>query len=367
MPVPHPRDESDANLPDPELDPLLNPLLAAHMGRWAEVYFANPPEKRGQAISDLLRELNSSSAGTASIPYINDAKGNGEADASGAPDSSPVAEEPVLICRACAYNNSAGHSFCGMCGATLPVSPEGNAPQPPEDVLRARVSWSKHEPSTSGQSAQYALDPAASGRYDSSEPAFALPKNFSKVRIESEPVPYRQRLSMAAALAILLTVLGYIAWHGVAVLSSAPSLGSALSSASAQSAAAASARLPGTAPKDQTASAGTESRMTAPAAVDSSPKPAERGGGAEELATAERYLNGDQGTPRDSSEAAQWLWKAVGKGNLAATMALSDLYLRGDGVTKSCDQARLLLDAASRKGQTAATERLRNLQAFGCE
>jgi TPR repeat protein len=91
------------------------------------------------------------------------------------------------------------------------------------------------------------------------------------------------------------------------------------------------------------------------------------GSGAEDLATAERYLNGTQGRHRDSGEAAQWLWKAVGKGNLAATMALSDLYLLGDGVPKSCDQARLLLDAAARKGGRAAAVRLRNLPAFGCE
>jgi TPR repeat protein len=78
-------------------------------------------------------------------------------------------------------------------------------------------------------------------------------------------------------------------------------------------------------------------------------------------------LSGNHGMTRDSREAAQWLWKAVGKGNLAATMALSDLYLRGDGVPKNCDQARLLLDAAARKGGTTAAQRLRNLQAFGCE
>jgi TPR repeat protein len=48
-------------------------------------------------------------------------------------------------------------------------------------------------------------------------------------------------------------------------------------------------------------------------------------------------------------------------------MALADLYLKGDGVTKSCDQAHVLLDAAARKGSRAAAERLRHLQAFGCE
>ena len=81
---------------------------------------------------------------------------------------------------------------------------------------------------------------------------------------------------------------------------------------------------------------------------------------------AQRYLNAGPGTMRDSREASAWLWKAVAKQNLTATMLLSDLYLRGDGVTKSCDQARLLLDAAARKGGTAAAQRLRNLQAFGC-
>ena len=89
--------------------------------------------------------------------------------------------------------------------------------------------------------------------------------------------------------------------------------------------------------------------------------------GAEDLATAEKYLSGTQGIPRDSREAASWLWRAVGKGNPTATLVLSDLYLRGDGVPKSCDQARLLLDAAARKGQHAAGERIRNLQAFGCQ
>jgi TPR repeat protein len=90
-------------------------------------------------------------------------------------------------------------------------------------------------------------------------------------------------------------------------------------------------------------------------------------GGSEELVKAEKYLNAGPGVTRDTQEGAKWLWKAVAKQNLTATLLLSDLYLRGDGVTKSCDQARLLLDAAARKGGKAAAERLRNLQAFGCQ
>jgi len=52
-----PNDPDKDSLPDPKLNPLLNPLLAAHMGRWAEVYFTSPPEKRDEAVAELLREL----------------------------------------------------------------------------------------------------------------------------------------------------------------------------------------------------------------------------------------------------------------------------------------------------------------------
>jgi TonB family protein len=51
--APVPADE----LADPELNPLLNPVLEQNMGRWAQVYLTSPPEKRPQAVADLLREL----------------------------------------------------------------------------------------------------------------------------------------------------------------------------------------------------------------------------------------------------------------------------------------------------------------------
>jgi cytoskeletal protein RodZ len=90
------------------------------------------------------------------------------------------------------------------------------------------------------------------------------------------------------------------------------------------------------------------------------------GDGLQELETAKGYLNGVQGGVRDSNMAAKWLWKSVAKKNTEATVLLSDLYLKGDGVQHDCDQARLLLDAAAIKHSAAAAERLRNLQAYGC-
>ena len=88
--------------------------------------------------------------------------------------------------------------------------------------------------------------------------------------------------------------------------------------------------------------------------------------GALDLRLAQRYLGGSMGV-RDPSEAAKFLWKAVSKQNTAAALLLSDLYLRGDGVPKSCDQARLLLVAAAKRGSPQAAQQLHNLESQGCQ
>ena len=82
---------------------------------------------------------------------------------------------------------------------------------------------------------------------------------------------------------------------------------------------------------------------------------------------AQKYLNGSNGVQRNTSEAAHWLWKSIADHNSAALLPLADLYLKGDGVSKNCDQARVLLDSAARKGVAGAGERLRYLPAFGCQ
>lgn len=116
----------------------------------------------------------------------------------------------------------------------------------------------------------------------------------------------------------------------------------------------------------------TESENTAPApatATEAEPESAQATedspSSSEELRVAEHYLSGPRGS-RDTTEAAKWLWKAVGKQNTQATLLLADLYARGDGVPKSCDQARLLLIAARKKGFVEAASRLRSLERTGC-
>jgi hypothetical protein len=104
-----------------------------------------------------------------------------------------------------------------------------------------------------------------------------------------------------------------------------------------------------------------------PKAGSTAPTEASPGKGGEELAVAQGYLNGTNGQSRNNSEAAKWLWKAIAKHNAEASLLLSDLYLKGEGVSKNCDQARVLLDAAALQGVKDAGTRLRHLQAFGCQ
>lgn len=395
--MPDPRDKSNSNpSPDPELNPLVNPLLAAHMGRWAEVYFTNPPEKRDQAVSDLLRELESvSPPESATVHSFPDPGGEKKTRTAASPNLSPSPSEPDRACAACAYYNSAEQKFCGMCGALLSVPPETRASEVVEEAPIAGMSW--RERSRGGNPARDAIEPPVISaklgeRGEAPELGGLLPaRGAPNPRAKSEPLSYRHRfyryrLPIAAGLAILLTVLGYMAGRRPQARLDTTAVPSAsamphsqpLPASSERPPSAARSALPTTAPlptvaqnknqpdassaSDQTA----DSRLalrTAPVAASSS---AVDQSGALELATAQTYLTGTAGT-RDSAAAVQWLWKAVGKRNLEATLTLSDLYLRGDGVPKSCDQARLLLDAAARKGAKAAAERLRNLQASGCD
>ena len=391
--MPYPTDESDAStLPDPELNPLLNPLLAAHMGRWAEVYFTSPPEKREQAVAELIRELeNSSPQYPAPVEGIRDEREK-DGDLAEAREAAR-ATELVRSCSRCGYRNSAEQKFCGMCGVPLEVVPKADVLQVTEAVP-AESRWSEPEPPFDRNSGENAIEPAFSSpaadrSHEVEDSTWSPPeRDFPSFGIEPKPVPYRYRLYVGVVLAILLVALVYMAWRGTTAISgtSGPQ---AIPSKVIPPAPAASAQQPRTTPsassqsnplapaapskrqaettrrKNETADAQPAARIVTKAASSSPVVPEQSG--AEELATAEKYLNGAPGVARDSREAAQWLWKAVGKGNGAATMALSDLYLRGDGVPKSCDQAHLLLDAAARKGARAAGERLRNLQAFGCE
>lgn len=66
-----------------------------------------------------------------------------------------------------------------------------------------------------------------------------------------------------------------------------------------------------------------------------------------------------------SAEVAR-LWSAVGSGDSAAEVELARLYLRGDGVPRNCEQARVLLRAAARSGSREARQQLQKMPTNGC-
>jgi len=66
------------------------------------------------------------------------------------------------------------------------------------------------------------------------------------------------------------------------------------------------------------------------------------------------------------SALARRLWSAVGAGDTSAEVALAQLYLTGDGVPRSCEQARVLLKAASKNGNMEAQRQLRKLTGRDC-
>jgi hypothetical protein len=216
---------------------------------------------------------------------------------------------------------------------------------------------------------------------------------------QAEPARHRYGLYAGVAFAIILGVVTYMAWQGKTTFGSgagasrvqAPAVqeppppkaqpvepNPAPSAAETVSAKPPSTSAPETEKKVEPSSPPVSSQpdgaaeaqpaeRAAPATLRPAAPVTTEAGGAAELGMAQKFLNPPPGVARDSGEAAVWLWKAVAKKNLAATMLLSDLFLRGDGVPKSCDQARYLLDAAARRGEKAAAARLRNLQAFGCQ
>lgn len=69
----------------------------------------------------------------------------------------------------------------------------------------------------------------------------------------------------------------------------------------------------------------------------------------------------DQPLPTD----AQGLWKASAAGNDEATTRLAGMYLTGNGVSRSCEQALLLLRPAAERGYAAAQIKLGALYSSG--
>ena len=413
--------EGAHTLPRPELNPLLNPLLAENMGRWAEVYFTSAPEKREEAVLELLRDLEAqSSEQVASAPQAAPAVQKRVPAVRVDNAATERARTDLRKCPTCEHDNPLTHQFCGMCGSPLGRStPEQFGNDDIEEILDPRAvddarrssaeSDTEFRESTEEQTASSAVE-SARNPYD-----LSLFQGFRDRELvgdfeDGQSPSVRYRYYIGVILAILILSLGYMAWSGSRAQNAqgTPSPAPPPAAESAQPTANPSTQASTPTPQASTPTPPKEAepKATVPAAnrvtAASAPKsaeppppalnttnaehtpastpvaasvpaqralatgglPASGGNGAEEFAMAQRYLSS---SPRDSAEAARWLWKAMAKHYGPSMVALADLYLKGDGVSKNCDQARVLLDSAAQRGMAGAGERLRNLQAFGCQ
>jgi hypothetical protein len=312
-------------LPNPELNPLMNPILGQNLGRWAQVYFTNPPEKREQAVTALLRELERQS------PEVVAAHKFG---AENSVEDSRVRHE--VVCPSCRRRNEVAHKFCGFCGSSLQVE----APASVQSTQKDRTT--NFAP----------VQPRPVAPHSTLGEVQWLREKALRSADQPEPQTRPKWKFWVAGLVIVLAGFGYLRWTSVRQAPKSTHAAKA-STERAQPAVSPVQAIPVALPVDPRGPA--QLSQQSPAATD----------GSEELRLAQRYLKGN-GPARDSTEAAQWLWKAVAKHNTNAILLLADLYMRGDGLSKSCDQARLLLVAAAEKGSAEAHEKLRNLASNGC-
>jgi hypothetical protein len=378
-------DPETRNAPtDSELNPLLNPLLAENMGRWAEVYFTSPPEKREDAVRELVRELRDQRALSESGSTPSSHEEIVPEPLPAAPDHETVDNRAIddqrmedrRICASCGRDNPISHTFCGMCGARM------ETPATTEEIRQLDPVNAAPSPTT--------IAPVVAQRADRSSetPRPAAPENTFPPREANAASGKRSSRIYLALVLLAVAFTGTIltlahraqrtsqttappanAVHAVpqpAVKPSAPVASPAGSFRTNPASPPSKPALSKAKPGKPSAATPLKPPVDKIAATEA-PAPAVAGNGSEELAVALGFLSGTGGHPRDRAQAIEWLWKAVGKQNTEAMLLLTDEYLRGEGTPKNCDQARVLLDAAAKKGIKEAADRLRHLQSFGCQ
>jgi hypothetical protein len=405
--VPQSRDKgftTVGDLPNPDLNPLLNPTLSRNLGRWAEVYFTTPPERREEAVEKLLRELEGAPARAATQAL--------EPVATQQPPL-PGAQAPVYAqtCSQCGQGYEIPQRYCGMCGTPLlagiaqretrfvavPLSSRAGLETAP---LRLEFSRDSTDvPADTATTASLLAHHRAAGEIpwlrDRSAPAQAPASRASYF-----PLRWYAATAVMVAVAALFYAESNPSRRASPVTQSRPAVpqdpravperpptpmdapaqaapapeplpwqGNAQPAADLQKIAPSAPQTPLASNQPKPDPAATRLQPMPSSAAAATVAPAEwtsnSANGLAELLQAENYLNGTHGR-RDAAAAARLLWTAVGKENITAVLLLSDMYLIGDGVPKSCDQAKVLLSAAARKQFAQAADKLRSLEQSGC-
>jgi hypothetical protein len=379
------KSSTPSGLPDPRLNPLMNPTLGRNLGRWAQVYFTSPPEKRESAVVELLRELEGDAAPAPSLKPAEEPRPVPTQSAASAPpvvheiathataapvvETKPVEPLPAVVaapeinstppvkndarlqeqieCPSCREKSPTHQAYCGICGVALHSAGAERTTEAapartgaPSAYVESELQWLRQR----------------------------VPENWSEEESESS---HAGRF-VVVALVIALGIIAYIEWGprnaAVAPTTSVIHAPASVAPPSAEITVPVKAPPALASPAVTNAEAGpkVQSESKHVATEDRAPEatPSSVGGG-QELVEAQRIL-AIPGQSGDTSEAAKLLWKAVGKQNASATLMLADLYLRGEGVPRNCEQARVLLSAAAKKGSNDAAGKLRQVEASGC-
>jgi hypothetical protein len=413
--LPYPSEKQSADrgsIPNPELNPMTNPTLGRHLGRWAEVYFTTPAEQREQAVLELLRELSREERENPDLLAASDTEPSLLPEPNASEDHFAALEEVVRqfekpgsllktdgarsssMCPVCQHNNLPDQWYCGMCGFRL-KAPSGNpAMSEPTPTPMAQVFEQQPEVAreTVRETALPSFTVEATQEPEPLSMHAADRAPMWPLHIEDERDASTSRFKVMAVVALLaVAALVFLYQRRSASSSTPPRM-----TASSQPPGAPSvpsqepAALPASSmdsfqkPDNTSPSPASPASVAATIAEKSVPSsnPAETTApvleqsaalktavapesGADELAKARELLSGGV-SPPDAGQASVWLWKAVAKNNVPAVLLLADLYARGDGVSRSCDQARILLTAALKRGSTEADQKLRELQNSEC-
>ena len=160
-----------------ELNPLTNPTLEQNLGRWARVYFGNPPAQRQQAVGKLLQEIQRET-------------GTDPVDQAVRPYFARDEKFQGAVCSACRHQNPPSHKFCSRCGQVL--NPVRSAAT--DNLSATGVSEAPPSPPRSENDVQWMRDQAFSG-------------------LDGPHTPHRQGWKyLAGAFVLVLAGFAYLQW-----------------------------------------------------------------------------------------------------------------------------------------------------------
>ncbi len=200
------------------------------------------------------------------------------------------------------------------------------------------------KPQQQNQAANSAQNPSASSNASTSSSAAASPGAVQPAVTRVTPATSTTPPPKPAQSATVAPPKAPVAQNASATGTSKPGPNSPAASSKTQTTTQAAAIKPKAPPQDRESSDDTAAAKSATT-------------GGDELNRAKNAS--------DSAAEAAWLWKSTAKGNPDAPVLLADMYMKGDGVPRSCEQAVVLLKTAAEKENARARNRLASMYATG--